>query len=292
MNDLLETLLAAAGLGGFCVGLLLVIFKETLRAKFISKLSKEHSFEIVKTIIWLTWSISVLGLIAWAGMHLLDSQRRSVSEQAIQPVAEEQVLAPTLSKKVFDLKVPDTTPGTNVNVATIHLEYVEISGLQDAVLERKINESIKGSIGVNEQYDGSEDLTMLLRSVSLEGNLLSVLVEGTYYGHGAAGAANQVVSINLNVENGDPVQFKDLFRAGYQERLDKLTQEWLALQRYSNHFGGVTDDQCYYFDGGYLYLCFSEYEVAPGAEGIVSAPIRLEEIRGLISRNGPLAYVL
>ncbi|WP_139136841.1 hypothetical protein [Pseudomonas trivialis] len=71
---------------------------------------------------------------------------------------------------------------------------------------------------MNENYDGTEDLTMELVNSSLEGDLLSVLVEGTYYGHGAAGAANQVRSINLNLKNGEPVEFKDLFRAGYKEK--------------------------------------------------------------------------
>ena len=48
---------------------------------------------------------------------------------------------------------------------------------------------------------------MAVSKAAIDENLLSVLSEGTYFGHGAAGAINQVVSINLNVKNGEFVQF-------------------------------------------------------------------------------------
>lgn len=288
--SLLEKLLASTGLGGFCVGILLVIFKETLRAKFLSKLTKEHSFKIVKTIIWLVWSIAVLGLLSWAGLRIQEIDS-SIKKPEITSLINEDVPAKLL-RKTFYKEIPDGTQGANVSTAKILLEYVEVVGHSSKIVEKKINETIKGVIGVNEQYDGTEDLSMFLKSASIDGNLLSILVEGTYYGHGAAGAANQIRSINLNIRNGEPIQFKDLFRAGYQEKINNIAKSWFSTQNYESSFEGVKDDQCYYFDGNHLYLCFSEYEVAPGSEGVVNAMINLEEIRGLISLNGPLAYAI
>ena len=286
-----EKLLATTGLGGFCVGILLVIFKETLRAKFLSQLSKENSYRVIKTILWLTWSIAVLGLIAWAGLRAQEING-AAAKKPNGAAVENAILRPRLEKKLFDRSIPDPTPETNVKTAKIHLEYVEVTGLDNPVVEKKINEHIKGVIGVNEHYDGTEDLSMFVTSASIDGDLLSVLVEGTYYGHGAAGAANWIRSINVNVRNGEPVQFKDLFRAGYQDKINSVAKAWFSTQSYESSFEGVKDDQCYYFDGSYLYLCFSEYEVAPGSEGVVNAKIRLEDIRGLISLNGPLAYAI
>lgn len=288
--SLLEKLLATTGLGGFCVGILLVIFKETLRAKFLSQLTKEHSFKIIKTIIWLTWSIAVLGLLAWAGLRIQEINDGTKKPDIASAINED--VHTKLVRKTFSKDIPDSTPETNVSTAKIHLEYVEVVGHSNKVIEKKINETIKGVIGINEQYDGTEDLSMFLKSASIDGNLLSILVEGTYYGHGAAGAANQIRSINLNIRNGEPVQFKDLFRAGYQEKLNNIAKSWFSTQSYESTFEGVKDDQCYYINGSHLYLCFSEYEVAPGSEGIVNAMIKLEDIRGLISLNGPLAYAI
>ena len=288
--SLLEKLLATTGLGGFCVGILLVIFKETLRAKFLSKLTKEHSFKIVKTIIWLAWSIAILGLLSWAGLRIQEINNGSKKPEITSSINED--MHTKMLRKTFYKEIPDGTPGTNVSTAKIHLEYVEVVGHSSKIIEKKINETIKSVIGINEQYDGTEDLSMFIKSASIDSNLLSILVEGTYYGHGAAGAANQVRSINLNIRNGEPVQFKDLFRAGYQEKINNIAKSWFSTQSYESSFEGIKDDQCYYFDGSHLYLCFSEYEVAPGSEGVVNAMINIEDIRGLISLNGPLAYAI
>jgi hypothetical protein len=288
--SLLEKLLATTGLGGFCVGVLLFIFKEILRARFLSQLTKEHSYRIINTIIWLTWSVGITGLLSWGGLRVIELNNSKYLE--FPSAATTQAEQPKLISRVFERKIQDNTPDTNVKVAEIHLEYIEVAGLQNKLVEKKINEYIKGSIGINEKFDGTEDLTMFIKEASIDGNLLSIVAEGTYYGHGAASAANQVLSINLNIKNGEPVQFKDLFRAGYQEKINQSAKTWFATQSYENSFEGVKDDQCFYFDGNNLYLCFSEYEVAPGAEGIVTAKITLEDIRGLISLNGPLAFAI
>lgn len=287
-TSLLEKLLATAGLGGFCVGVLLVIFKEVLRSKFLSQLTKEHSYKTINTIVWLTWSIGIIGLLSWGGLRWVELNKAKVSD-SLQSVTTVQ---PKIVLRVFEKQIQDSTPNTNVQTAKIRLEYIEVVNLKNRQVEKKINEYIKGAVGVNEQYDGTEDLSMFIKKATIEGDLLSIVAEGTYYGHGAAGASNQVISINVNINNGEPVQFKDLFRAGYQEKINQSVKAWFSTQTYESSFEGVKDDQSFYFDGSYLYLCFSEYEVAPGSEGIVTAKIKLEEIRGLISLNGPLAYAI
>ncbi|MCW9642040.1 RsiV family protein [Klebsiella michiganensis] len=292
--SLLKMLLSSPELGVACLGVLLIIFRNIIKAKFISKLTREHSYKVVNRIIWFVGVIAIIGSLLWGGIRFYEIEQSGKNQQRVAKSVQQidKPEFPVLVNRVLDKKIPDNTSGFDSTVAEIHLEYVELSGLKDKSVEKKINEYIKGVIGVNDVYDGTEDLYMAVSKAAIDENLLSVLSEGAYLGHGAAGAINQVVSINLNVKNGELVQFKDLFRAGYQEKINQLANSWFSTQDYASSFEGVKDDQCFYFSGNYLYLCFSEHEVAPGSQGIVTVPIKLDDIRGIISRNGPLAYVL
>lgn len=85
------------------------------------------------------------------------------------------------------------------------------------------------------------------------------------------------------------MQLKEIFKTGYPEKTNALARSWFSTQSHKNDFDGVRENQCYYFDDSTLYLCFSEYEVAPGSEGIVNVPIRRADLRDLIRPKGPLA---
>lgn len=199
---------------------------------------------------------------------------------------------PKLNHQRVSKRIKDYRPDTNVSTATIEIEYIEVSGLNDSSLERKINARIRRLLGVDEDFDGTEDREMHVKSAKIVENILSIVAEGYFYGHNAAGAHNEIVSINLNLQNGEPVEFKDLFRAGYVGKINAMVNAELAKKIPGNWFETVSDNQCYYFDSSYLYLCFSEYEAAAGANGVVKVRLGLEELRGLISFSGPLAYAL
>ncbi|MEI7310973.1 RsiV family protein [Pectobacterium carotovorum] len=287
--SLLKAILSAPELSVAAIGAMLIIFRNIIRAKFLARLTQEHSYKIINRIIWFVGVVTIVGALSWWSIRLYEIH---INEGVQEKFSQDQSDKPVLKTKVLDKRIPDNQPGTNVSMAEIHLEYPEISGLKDKLIEKKINEHIKEMIGVNQQFDGRENLYMEISDASIDGDLLSVLAMGTFYAHDAAGAINQIVSINANVKNGEVVQFKDLFRAGYQEKINNLVNSWLSTKDYTSFFEGVKDDQCFYFNGNYLYLCFSEYEIAPGSEGIVNVPIKLDDIRGFISRNGPLAYFI
>lgn len=215
----------------------------------------------------------------------------SVPEQHV-PAPPPVPYQPKLEYRKVSKHIKDYRLDTNVDVATIELEYVEVSGLGDAYLEKKINSQIQRRIGVNESFDGTEDRIMHVKSATIDGGILSVVAEGYFYGHNAAGAHNEVVSLNINIRNGEPVEFKDLFRSGYVKQINTMASTELAKTIPGNWFETVSDNQCYYFDSSYLYLCFSEYEAAAGANGIVTVRLSLDDLRGLVSLNGPLAYIL
>jgi len=304
----LDNLLLRTGLGGVCVGIFFLLFRNLLSAKFLPVLSKDQAYKTIMSIVWMTFTLGVLGLGVWTWLQIVEinKEEASVSSLAIEEpqlhsvknitsensVSIKEKDTPHLVKRVFERKIKDRQPYTNVEVATIYLEYIELVGLHDATIQKRINERIKSTVGVHDGYDGTEDLFMRTRKASIDGELLSVVFEGTYYGHGAAGAANELECINLNIKNGEIVEFKDLFRSGYKQKINYLAEKWFDGQKIVNDFAGVADDQKFYFDGNYLYLCFSEYEVAAGSEGAVTVAIKISDIRDIISMNGPLAYAI
>ncbi|PBP43928.1 hypothetical protein CCL14_03010 [Pseudomonas syringae] len=239
-------------------------------------------------------------LAVFAAVFWTNPAEKIVGEKSSEPVPDQHLLSPPpptpnqpkLEYRKVSKHIKDYRPDTNVEVATIELEYVEVHGLGDAYIEKKINSQIQRQIGVNEAFDGSEDRIMHVKNAMIDGGILSVVAEGYFYGHNAAGAHNEVVSLNINIKSGEPVEFKDLFRSGYIKQINTLARAELAKTIPENWFKTVSDNQCYYFDSSYLYLCFSEYEAAAGANGIVTVRLDLNDLRGLISLNGPLAYIL
>lgn len=208
------------------------------------------------------------------------------------PAAPSVSYQPKLEYRKISKQIADFRPDTNNDIATIDLEYVVVSGLNDASLEKKINSQIQRRMDLNEKFDGTEDRIMHIKNASIDGNTLSIYAEGYFYGHGASGAHNKALSLNIDLRNGEPVELKDLFRSGYASKINSMASEELTKKIPDNWFETVSDNQCYYFDSSYLYLCFSEYEAAAGANGNITIRLSLEDLRGLISLNGPLAYVL
>lgn len=285
--DILSELTKLAGIGGLSLGVLLLVFKKTLSDLFLSKLTKAQSFKVIDKLTTFTFLIASLGLILWflESSHFLDTLPK---DRKLIETTEQK------NKIEFDvkhIKYERNNPYNAQWIVEVDIDYVQISGLGNELLQKRINEKLKHDVGADIEYE-QENWYIDLVNYSLEGDLISVLSEGTYYGHGAAGAGNIIVSSNLNLKTGGRIFFKDLFIAGYKPRLDLLAKKYLGIQGYGEFFKGLDDDQCYYYNGQYLSLCFDEYEVAPGAAGSVTIDIPVREIRDLISLNGPLAYAI
>lgn len=292
--SLLKAVLSNPEFGIASLAVLMLIFRNIIKARILSKLTQEHSYKVLDRIITFVGIVAIIGSLSWGGIRIYEIHESG--KQKVQAgnnnQTQEKIAPPLLIEKSVNKTIPDNTPGTHFKTANIHLSYVEVTGVKDLLIEKKINERIKGVIGVDTVYDGTEDYYMEIVKSSIDDNLLSALAKGSLFAHGAAGATNIIASININVKNGEVIQFKDLFRAGYTNTINSLAKSWFSTQSYTSDFESVSDDQCFYVSGNYLYLCFSEYEVAPGSEGIVNVPIKLDDIRGVVSKNGPLAYIL
>lgn len=201
------------------------------------------------------------------------------------PVVEEAHLVP----RIFELELQDNRPGSNGEMGTISLEYVELAGYADRAVEEKINQDIKQRIGMDKPYDGSEDLSFKVRKAELGKRWLHFMAEGSYYKHGAANGQSRIISVYFDVQSGDPVQLSQLFQPGYQPLLNKAITDWLEQQPYPHNFTGIRGDECFYKDGRYLTICFSEYDIAPGSAGVVIVPVDKLELKTVINPAGLLA---
>lgn len=63
--NILEMLGRVAGVGGISLGVFLVIYRDFLRRKIFSNLTKDQSYRILRLLLWLTWSVAIAGIVAW-----------------------------------------------------------------------------------------------------------------------------------------------------------------------------------------------------------------------------------
>lgn len=190
--------------------------------------------------------------------------------------------------KSFYLEVKDNTPGTQIPIGTIDLKYVEIYGLDSRLIEEKINKKIRNIIGMEEAYSGNEDVKVEVKQANLGKHTLHFMAESYRYMHGSANGQSRIHSLYFDLYTGDVIAFKHLFSGDYKALVNSKAKQWLAEQDYSSEFTGVTDDQCYYLKGDFLYLCFSEYEIAAGAQGIINIPIAKSDLQSVAKPNGLL----
>jgi hypothetical protein len=54
-----------AGIGGLALGVILLLFREIIRKNIFPKLNGEHAFRLLRQFMYLTFSISAMGILAW-----------------------------------------------------------------------------------------------------------------------------------------------------------------------------------------------------------------------------------
>lgn len=219
---------------------------------------------------------------------------RSCKQRLTELILEKATLEEKKTELSFSkehINYERTNPTNSSWVAEVEADYVQISGHSNQLIEDRINAQLKSAARVDVEYE-QQNWFVTTEKYALKGDLLSVIYKGTYYAHGAGGAGNVIESANINIKTGGQIYFKDLFIAGYKPGVDQIAETTLKSQGYGEYFDGLKDDQCYYFDGKYLTLCFDEYEVASGAAGSVEVNIPLDDLRQYISLNGPLAHAL
>lgn len=75
--DLIEAIGKYAGLAGFALGLVLVIFSKVIRARLETVIPKSKIFQFYVLVLVLTWSLGLAGMATWA---LVDSRKSQTAK--------------------------------------------------------------------------------------------------------------------------------------------------------------------------------------------------------------------
>jgi predicted secreted protein len=116
--------------------------------------------------------------------------------------------------------------------------------------------------------------------------LLSLYVDYYQYTGGAHGMTDRR-SYNIDLQTGKDVALTDLFQSSYdyQKVVNTKIKEQIAAQPdvyFTGDMGfkGISDNQSYYLQDGFLVVYFSQYQIAPYATGIPEFKIPLTELQG------------
>lgn len=188
----------------------------------------------------------------------------------------------------FELQLKDNTPGTQQEFGEISLHYMELENADSYAAEEKINKAIRAMAGMNEAYSGNTDVSTRVKLSKLTNNYALVVMETYSYRHGAANGETKIQSAYFDLKTGNRVNLKQLLLTNYQEPLNQEIIRWLEENEIQHEFSGLTDDSCFYQKNGKSYFCFSQYEIAAGAEGVINVPIKTEIMTHWINQNGLL----
>lgn len=202
-----------------------------------------------------------------------------------QSLSEQTLFIP----QQYDVQLRDNTPGTQQAFGEINLQYMELENNDSRVAQEKINKAIRNMAGMDEAYNGNTDVNTRVKLSQLTSHYALVVLETYSYRHGAANGQTVIQSAYFDLLTGNRVGLKQLLLAGYQEPLSQEITRWLEEKEIKHDFAGLTDDSCFYQQNGKSYFCFSQYEIAAGAEGVISVPIKAELIASWINKKGLLA---
>ena len=149
----------------------------------------------------------------------------------------------------------------------IEIDYLQINGLKDTIIQKKINEKIKNAAFA--QIDNNEikekklkNVTILTEVTGNFSNVLSIRFEKTYRESDYTwNSSDSFITLNFNLKTGEQISFTDLFTA------DAGTKNIIAKSAY-NSFAEEYIDKIYFleeeeewnWDGDMSKIDYSEIE--------------------------------
>lgn len=59
-----------AGIGGLSLGVFFLLFRDVIRKNVFSKMSQANSYRLMRQLLFLVWSIAILGILVWAVLQM------------------------------------------------------------------------------------------------------------------------------------------------------------------------------------------------------------------------------
>ena len=138
MVELLKAVGVVAGIGGITIGTFLILFREVIRKKIFSTLTKSDSYRLMRWIIILVWSVALAGIIAYVYMATLKAQtiifyggsvkdavtKRAISDAEISFIGRPHIaLQKTDRNGNFFIPLETVSDGFRGKVQVTHLGY-------------------------------------------------------------------------------------------------------------------------------------------------------------------------
>ena len=70
MEEILIIFGKIAGIGGLAIGVLLLLYRDILSKNIFPNLTKEQGYKIIRLIIFVVWSVAILGMAAWVFLSI------------------------------------------------------------------------------------------------------------------------------------------------------------------------------------------------------------------------------
>jgi hypothetical protein len=127
-------------------------------------------------------------------------------------------------------------------------------------------------------------------------NIFGIKFTNFMYYKGAAHGNGEIVSLNINLNNGEEFEFKDIFRGKYKEIIINLVKDKLKQHECKDSYFDfdniqLRDTQEFYISNNKLIIIFFKYEIAPGCCGAIEISLNLDEVIMYVNPNGPLYFL-
>lgn len=172
----------------------------------------------------------------------------------------------------------------------IDVEIPQIVGLSNNIKEKDINKEILDwtNLWIKDARDTSEDIKptipyelMARYLLTNDEGILSFYIDYYQFSGGAHGITTRN-TYNINIQTGDKVMLKDLFKEGYDYKSyinEEISKEISKHPEYyftgKEGFNGIKEDQSFYIRDNKLIIHFPYYEIAPYVAGMPEFEIEM-----------------
>ncbi|ANS75928.1 hypothetical protein AWM70_16145 [Paenibacillus yonginensis] len=190
--------------------------------------------------------------------------------------------------RLNDIRYTTASINKSDSITTISVQYPVISGLKNAEVQTKINQSLKNKAEayVKASLDKSKELGtgptgtknefQSHYTVSYNEKGIISFREIRYEYYGGAHGADIVEGFTYSLNSGKQLELSDLLKTGgnYTQKIDQLIAS--KLKKEPNYLGGfktLGKNPGYYLKNGSLVIYFQEYEYVPYAQGLLEYAI-------------------